>query len=274
MKLIAAIILCLFFGTAFSQDSTSVEPLPIIDLDTAALDTTILDTAALDTTIIDTTAVDTTVIDSNFTKIKSGLHFFASVGAQFIDFNERSKFQALLNTQDTTAIKQNFQKVNLTFPITAGIIWQISDMHSLGLGVGFLYSKESVILTDTTDSKEETHNFEYTLQALPIFAEYRLQISPNFLSLSDGDYFSIFARYYWMLPYTEISSSWGNAKADFDPLGNGFGIFFGYRFWEWKGLSIWGEMGYLSIEVKSSDKNGILDSWNLGGISLLIRAMF
>jgi len=256
MKLISAIILCLFFGVAFSQDSTSVELLPpIIELDTIAPDTLNLDTSSVDSV-----------------KINPGLHFFASIGAQFVNFSERSKFQTFLDEQlDSGVLRQDFQTVNLAFPITAGILWQFNDMHSLGLGAGFLYSNESVI---STDSLGETRNFEYTLQAFPVFVEYRLQISPNLISLKEGDYFSLFLRYYWMLPHTEIYSSWGNAKADFDPLGSGFGVFLGYRFWEWEGLSVWGEMGYSSIEVKSGDKNAVLDSWNLGGVSLLIRAMF
>jgi hypothetical protein len=213
------------------------------------------------------------------------LRFFVSIGAQFINFEERSKFQILLNDQYKTygnnnsedftgyaiSDKQNFEIVNLTFPIFAGVIWQFSDVHSLGFGVGFLYDNESVILTD---KQNKTHNFNYTLQAFPAFAEYRLLISPNFISLKDNDYFSLFLRYYWLLPHTEINSSWGNAKADFNPLGNGYGIFLGYRFWEWAGLSVFGEMGYLSLDAKSSTQNAILNSWNLGGISLLIRAMF
>ncbi|MCL2207655.1 MAG: hypothetical protein FWB90_06110, partial [Fibromonadales bacterium] len=106
------------------------------------------------------------------------------------------------------------------------------------------------------------------------FMEYRLLISPNLISLKNGDYFSLFLRYYWMLPGTEIYSSWGEAKADFDPLGSGYGVFLGYRFWQWEGFSIWGELGYLSLAVKSSEKDRILNSWDLGGISMMIRMAF
>ncbi len=265
-------------------------------LDTIALNTTALDTImTLDTTVTvapdtkntitilaDTSFADTIATDS--AKIKPGLYFFFSVGAQFINFKDRPKFQDLLDTQfveymndyleDPTGslpLQQNFQTVNLAFPIMAGIIWQISDMHSLGMGAGFLYDNESVILMDKDGN---TYNLKYVLQAFPIFAEYRLSISPDLISLKNGDYFSLFFRYYWMLPGTEIYSSWGKAEADFDPLGSGYGIFLGYRFWEWKNLSIWGEIGYLSLEVESGAKDRILDAWNLGGVSILLRAMF
>jgi hypothetical protein len=280
-----------FFGIAFSQDSSFVSlPQDSIVKDTVVRDSVVKDSVVentLDTTSTDTTfnitSIDTASTDS--TKIKSGLHFFVSAGAQFITFGERSKFQTLLYAkyieyekdykEDSVGyispIKQDFETVNLAFPISAGILWQFNDVHSLGLGVGFLYDNESVVLTD---KQGKIHNFKYTLQAFPAFAEYRLLISPNFISLKNNDYFSLFLRYYWLLPYTEISSSWGNAKADFNPLGNGYGIFLGYRFWEWEGLSVFGEMGYLSLDAKSSAQDRILDSWNLGGVAVLIRAMF
>jgi hypothetical protein len=271
-----------FFGIAFSQDST-----------TTAIDTTLkatpVDTAFNDTASkaapVKATPKDTASKDS--TKIKPGLHFFVSAGAHFITFKERSKFQTLLISEFkkyeddyneykdsgnySLPVRQDFETVNLTFPISAGIMWQFSDVHSLGLGVGFLYNTESVILTDKDD---KIHNFKYTIQAFPAFAEYRLLISPKLISLRGNDYFSLFLRYYWLFPPTEIKSSWGNAKADFEPLGSGYGIFLGYRFWEWMGLSIFGEMGLVSLDAKSSSEDRILDSWNLGGISILIRALF
>ena len=289
-----------FFGIAFSQDSSSVllpkdsvakDSIVENKLDTTSIDTTLkaapVDTVSIDSTL-KTTRIDTASTDS--TKIKSGLHFFVSVGAQFITFKEGSKFRDLLNAEFkeyedaykngkkdkdsanyTLPIKQDFETVNLSFPLSAGIMWQFSDVHSLGLGVGFLYNNESVILTDTLGT---IHNFEYTIQSFPVFLEYRLLISPKLISLKDNDYFSLFLRYYWLLPPTGINSSWGKAKADFEPLGSGYGIFLGYRFWEWMGLSVFGEMGFLSLDAKSSTEDGILDSWNLGGISILIRALF
>jgi len=284
-----------FFGIAFSQDSSFVllpQDSISVTKDSVVMDSVVKDSIVentLDTASIDTafkaTPVDTASADS--AKIKPGLYFFISAGAQFITFKEGSKFQTLLVSKFkeyeddyktykdsgdyTLPIKQDFETVNLSFPISAGITWLFSDVHSLGLGVGFLYDNESVILTD---KEGEIHNFKYTLQTFPIFLEYRLLISPKLISLKNNDYFSLFLRYYWLLPPTGINSSWGKAKADFEPLGNGYGIFLGYRFWEWGRFSVFGDMGFLSIDAKSSSENRILDSWNLGGISILIRAMF
>jgi DNA ligase (NAD+) len=279
--ILTTLVLCLFLCFGIAKADTDTDTLAI---DTVSVNTVSVDTISVNTVSADTAAIDTIATDS--TKIKHGIHFFISAGAQFIDFNKRSKFDAFLDVQyaeymddDYLAapdnysmpMKQNFQTVNLAFPLTAGIIWQFNDMHSLGLGAGFLYDNELVILTDKYG---KTYNFKYVLQAFPLFAEYRLQISPDLISIKNGDYFSIFLRYYWMLPGTEIYSSWGKAEADFEPFGNGYGVFLGYRFWEWESLSVWGEMGYLSIDIKSSNRNSILDAWNLGGISFMLRAMF
>jgi len=274
MKFIKAIAFCLFlcFKTVFSQDSTSVH-----------LDSLPQDSLPQDTSLAPLLVNDTTDTDS--AKTKRGLHFFASAGVQLINFKERSKFQGFLdtlydkymndymeNSADSMPQKpQDFQTVNLAFPITAGIIWQFNDMHSLGLGAGFLYDKESVILKD---NQGRFKNISYTLQAFPIFIEYRLQISQNLISIKEVDYFSILLRYYWMLPGTEVYSFWGKAEADFEPLGSGFGISLGYCFLKWEGFEIWGEMSYLSLDVKSDDEKGILDSWNLGGMSVMIKAVF
>jgi len=267
-----------FFGIAFSQDSSFV----LLPQDSIIVQDSIVQDSVVQDTVFKAIPIDTASLDS---AIKTGLHFFVSAGVHFINFKERSTFQTLLYAKyneyanDYTAdsvgyippIKQDFETVNLTFPISAGIMWQFSDVHSLGLGISFLYDNESVVITD---KKDKSHNYKYTLQAYPLFAEYRLLISPNLLSLKDNDYFSLFLRYYWLLPPTKVSSSWGNARADFEPLGNGYGIFLGYRFWEWEGLSVFGEMGILSLDAKSSTKDGILNSWNLGGISISIRAMY
>jgi len=295
MKFIKAIAFCLvfFFEIVFSQDSTSVsfDPLPqdsayvqlpqdSLPQDSLPLDSLPKDTLPQDTTLVpkDTTRADTVII-------KRGLRLFASTGVQLIDFKERSKFQGHLDEKfeeykedyknDSVGYyipqKQDFQTVNLAFPITAGIMWQFNNKHAIGLGAGFLYDNESVILKD---KQGEFKNFSYTLKAFPLFVEYRLGISENLISIKNVDYFSVLMRYYWMLPGTGISSSWDNARADFEPLGNGFGVFLTYCFSKWERVEIWGEMGYLNIDVKSSDEKSALDSWNLGGISVMVRAVF
>ncbi|MDR0516429.1 MAG: hypothetical protein LBH25_05220 [Fibromonadaceae bacterium] len=286
MKLKEIAFLCsIFLAAAWAQDSLSVDSVAVdsVAVDSVVVDSLKANSVAMDSVAVDSLAMDSLAADTSMVKLKKGLNFFIGAGVHFISFKERSRFQAILEAQFNeykeayeedslgfVPVKQDFQSVNLTFPLSTGLMWHFNDMHSLGLGLAFFYNNESVILTD---KHGETHNLKYTLQAFPIFAEYRLQVSPNLISLKNGDYFSIFLRYYWLLPNTEFYSSWGNAKADFEALGSGYGVFMGYRFWEWEGFSFWGEMGLLSLDAKGSNKNAVLSSWNLGGISILLRVM-
>ncbi|MDR2732866.1 MAG: hypothetical protein LBB36_06570 [Fibromonadaceae bacterium] len=103
MKPGIVLIFCLYLGTAFSQVETDktvpdsiIAAIDTLDTAIAVLDTL---TAISDsiTAVPDTVDYDTLITDS--AKIKPGIHFFISVGAQFIDFKDRSKFQTLLENR-------------------------------------------------------------------------------------------------------------------------------------------------------------------------------
>lgn len=220
------------------------------------------------------------------------LSVFVQPSISFLSFEERSYFQAAIDTIYTgfkaTAVnsaeslnvaKQDFQKVNFCFPITAGIQWQFREDHFLSVGIGFIYDHESVVLTDR---KSSTHSYEYTLQGVPLFLEYRMALPKNFITLSTGGLFSIAARWYWVLPGTEIYTTWGYLGAKTPLFGAGFGVSVGYLFASWKSFKLYGDIGFNSISVKSDKMfsdivpNGPEEKakWNLGGIQLQIRGSF
>lgn len=227
---------------------------------------------------------------------------FVQPAISFITFNDRDKFQEATDTvykallaeattdEESTAVsRQTFQKVNLAIPITAGIQAQIFEDHFISAGVGFIYDNESIVLTDR---RSKTHNYSYTLQAVPLYLEYRFAIPNSLISLSGESLFSVSARWYWMLPGTEIYSSWGKIEAEPKALGSGFGFSFGYLIGTWKSFRIYGDLGYTKISVKSKesfaevvplydepDEDGESEatrkaSWNLGGLQLQIRVSF
>jgi hypothetical protein len=76
------------------------------------------------------------------------------------------------------------------------------------LGGSFLYDKNLVL----TDRKDNIHNYQYTLQDFA-FPGIPLTIPKNLITLSGQSLFSIAVRWYWMLPGTEIYSSWATLKA-------------------------------------------------------------
>ena len=190
----------------------------------------------------------------------SRISIFLQPAISFLSFEEREYFQdaidtiyqefranALTEEESLSVAKQNFQKVNFCFPITGGLQFQVRQDHFLIAGIGFIYDDESVVLT-----------------------------------LSDGGLFSVALRWYWTLPGTEIYSSWGKIDADNSLLGAGFGFSVGYLIASWKGLNVFGDIGFSSIKVKS--KGSFADivpegstekaKWDIGGLQLQIRVSF
>ena len=220
------------------------------------------------------------------------LSVFVQPSISFIGFTEREYFQDAIDTiyygfkatavnsaESLNVAKQDFQKVNFCFPITAGIQWQFREDQFLSAGIGFIYDNESVVLTDR---KSNTHSYKYTLQGVPLFLEYRLALPKNFITLSTGGLFSIAVRWYWTLPGTEIYTTWGKLEAENSPFGAGFGVSVGYLFATWNNFKLYGDIGFNSISVKSNKPfssivpNGPDEKakWNLGGIQLQIRGSF
>lgn len=161
---------------------------------------------------------------------RAKLSIFGQASISFLDFEERSYFQNAIDTiyadfrsqavnaeESLYVAKQNFQKVNFCFPIMGGIQYQLMDDHFLSAGIGFIYDNESVVLTDR---KNKAHNYNYTIQGVPLFLEYRLAIPKNLITLSNGGLFSIAVRWYWTLPGTEIYTTWGKRSRE-QALGRG-----------------------------------------------------
>lgn len=220
------------------------------------------------------------------------ISIFAQPAISFLNFDERKYFQnavdtiyrefykqALTESESLTVAKQDFQKVNFCFPLSAGLQFQPIRDNFLSLGISFIYDHESVVLTDR---RNKSHNYEYTLQGTPLFLEYRLAIPRNLMAITDESLFSVAVRWYWVLPGTEIYSSWGKIDAETPPLGAGFGFSVGYLITSWKNFNIFGDVGYSSISVKSKKSyadivpDGPTDKakWNIGGLQLQIRVSF
>ncbi|WP_290958048.1 hypothetical protein [Fibrobacter sp.] len=231
--------------------------------------------------------------DADKTEHDNGrISIFLQPAISFLNFEEREYFQntvdtiyrefyrqALTESESLTVAKQDFQKVNFCFPITGGLQFQPIRDNFLSLGLSFIYDHESVVLTDR---KNKTHHYEYTIQGMPLFLEYRLAIPKNLMDLSGESLFSVAARWYWVLPGTEIYSTWGKIEAETPLYGGGFGISIGYLITSWKGFNVFGDIGYSSITVKS--KGSYADivpdgptekaKWNIGGLQLQIRIGF
>ncbi len=226
------------------------------------------------------------------TRDRSKLSIFIQPAVSFLDFPEREYFQnaidtlyysfredALTESESLSVAKQDFQKVNFCFPISAGLQYQIFPDNFVSLGLSFIYDNEAVVLTDR---KNRTHNYSYTIQGMPLFLEYRLGIPRNLMTLSGESLFSIAVRWYWVLPGTEIYSTWGQLEAKSSAVGAGFGISVGYLIANWKNFNIYGDIGYSSIKVESDKKYSDIvpdgpekkAKWNIGGLTMQVRVGF
>lgn len=222
----------------------------------------------------------------------SRISIFVQPSVSFLDFEHRKYFQnavdtiyqsfresAVTESESLNVAKQDFQKVNFCFPVSAGLQFQIAQDHFVSAGIGFIYDNESVVLMD---HRNRAHNYSYTIQGVPLFLEYRLAIPKNFLSLSNSSLFSIAARWYWVLPGTEIYTTWGQLEAKTPITGAGFGISLGYLVASWKGFNIYGDIGFSSIAVESEKKfSDIVPDgpeekvkWNIGGLQMQFRVSF
>lgn len=217
---------------------------------------------------------------------------FVQPGLSFLSFDQREYFQDAIDTiyaefkensytaaESLNVAKQDFQKVNFCFPIAGGLQVQFAQDQFISAGVGFIYDHESVVLSDKNN---RSHNYDYTIQGVPLFLEYRFGIPTNFMTLSDGGLFSIAFRWYWTLPGTEIYTTWGSLKAKNSPYGAGFGFSVGYLLASWKNINIFGDIGYSSIKVESRKSfadivpDGPTEKakWDIGGIQVQIRVSF
>lgn len=227
--------------------------------------------------------------ESKPTRDNSRLSVFVQPSISFLNFEQRTYFQDAIDTiykefksqavdaeESLYVAKQNFQKVNFCFPVSAGLQLQLHEGHFLSSGIGFIYDNESVVISDR---KNKAHNYSYTIQGVPLFLEYRIAIPTNLITLSNGGLFSLALRWYWTLPGTEIYSTWGKIEADNKPWGAGFGVSLGYLVTSWNGVNIFGDIGFSSISVKSKDSftRIVPDApnekaeWNIGGLQLQIR---
>lgn len=226
------------------------------------------------------------------TRDRSKLSIFLQPAVSFLDFPEREYFQnaidtlyysfredALTESESLSVAKQDFQKVNFCFPITAGLQYQILRDNFISAGISFIYDNESVVLTDR---KNRTHNYSYTIQGVPFFLEYRLGIPKNLMTLSGESLFSIAVRWYWVLPGTEIYTTWGKLDAKTSLLGAGFGVSVGYLIANWKNFNIYGDIGFSSIKVESNKNYSSIvpdgpekkAKWNIGGLTMQVRIGF
>ncbi len=127
------------------------------------------------------------------------LGLFVEARLQFINFEDRKVFQQHLDTlytrarRDTFNIQQgirinkvDFQKVNLTLPVSVGFEMPIGSFFRAGASVGILYTRETALLLEGS----RTRQLDYQIWWFPL--QYELQLNLSELLILSPDFPQLF----------------------------------------------------------------------------------
>ncbi|MEO6095743.1 MAG: hypothetical protein ABIW76_08695 [Fibrobacteria bacterium] len=152
------------------------------------------------------------------------------LGVNFMDFDAKETFQAALEARrarDSLKVLQNFEPVHLAFPIGLQAVLPVSGYLDLVAKTHSYWYKQTAVLGDKTSnhSGEEWFAVQANLAGIGI----RYYVPPTFLSVTGG--LGLFAQavLYWNVGNTAIYTPYGEAAADFDPLGSGYEFQFGLQ---------------------------------------------
>lgn len=218
------------------------------------------------------------------------IRFFIQPGLAFLQFDEQERFEdwadqqisqyylAALNETDSSYIsQQKFQQVLFCFPVHAGLDWQFYPGFYLTAGMGFMHTRESVILIDQRNRAQEIF---FAVQSVPAFLECRMLMPASLLTITQGRLFFMSFRWWWLLQGTELYSNYGVLKAHTDRTGQGWSLHLGYELFRSGPFQILGDFSFSAIRAQSKQtwkavvpgEQSEKAEWDLGGIQMSIRA--
>lgn len=256
----AAILVCLGAASLRAEGGEGADTLPAFRTDSAAADPfkkveagpsmwSANPTAAAKTARSDSAAGDTV------TARLRNRHPAVSVylGVDFMDFDAKETFQAALEARrarDSLKILQDYEPVHLAFPIGLQAVLPVSGYLDLVAKTHSYWYKQTAVLGD----KASNHSGEewFAVQANLAGVGLRYYVPPAFLSVTGG--LGLFAQaiVYWNVGNTAIYTPYGEAVADFDPLGSGYEIQFGLQQALTGPWRLSGGIGFIQQEFASS----------------------
>lgn len=259
MVAMAAAAILLSF-TAPSPSAQSADSLPSFRTDSAAADPfkkveagpsvwSANPTAAPKTTRSDSISADTV------TERLRNRHPAVSLylGVDFMDFDAKETFQAALEARragDSLKVLQDYEPVHLAFPIGLQAVFPVSGYLDLVAKTHSYWYKQTAILGDQASNHSGDEWF--AVQANLAGVGLRYYVPPAFLSVTGG--LGLFAQgiVYWNVGNTSIYTPYGEALADFDPLGSGYEIQFGLQKAVTGPWLMSGGIGFIQQEFASS----------------------
>lgn len=213
---------------------------------------------------------------------------------KFIDFSQRNRFQKSLDrrelelqfqqTDPSNVVKiraQEFQRVNLAFPLAIGFKFRPYYQLSCGLSGGYLYHQQETLLQIGNASQSWT----YALESFPLTFEIAHLIPIEILTIEKVDFLEVGGRIYGHYGDQSILHKGRTIHSTQEYGMDGWSAFLSYQYMAWKRLSIQTELEYATI-LASSDQTWetlIKDSteeeignasWDIGGIALGFHIMY
>lgn len=301
----------IFITFVFSISYSQVDSLK---LDSIPEDSIQADTLQSDTIQAETLQADTTQSDSLSTKklnprafggklpqraaIEKSKLYPLSVHLKgqikFLNFAQRDRFQRELDTRElqlkdqqidpalAARIRaQDFQRVNLSFPIFMGFKYRPLKDWSLGASIGYFYHQTETLLLLGDQSQE----WSYALEGFPVYVEFAHLIPESIITLDEVNYLQIGGRIYGHYSKDKLLHKGQTAQSQ-DQYGlSGWGAFLGYEYISWNRVTIYAELEYSSQQAQSSTRWDSLTpisptdpdvtaqepstiSWDYGGIAL------
>lgn len=251
--------------------------------DTISIDSSKLDSIQVDSTQLDSTQIDSIQPDSNSLeapKLNRGpfggklppkatveksklyplsVHLKGQI--KFLNFAQRDRFQRELDTRESQLKDQqidpalsariraqDFQRVNLSFPIFMGFKYRPVKDWSLGASIGYFYHQTETLLLLGDQSQE----WSYALEGFPVYVEFAHLIPESIITLDEVNYLQIGGRIYGHYSQDQLLHK-GNTAQSRDQYGlSGWGAFLGYEYMSWNRLTIYAELEYSSQEAQSS----------------------
>lgn len=213
---------------------------------------------------------------------------FFKTQIKFIDFEQRERFQKELDHAETTLKSQqvdselaariraqDFQKVNLSFPLFVGWQYRITQDLSLSGALGYLYHQQETLLQIGDNSQV----WAYILESFPLYIELSHLIPDNILSINEVNHLTIGGRIYGHYGDNRIRFGDKLIASQQESGYLGWAAFLGYEYLNWNRLTLNTEIEYSSLSAQSdsywyellpntSSEKPQSIAWDLGGIAL------
>ena len=302
---LSIVVFLLSLSTSLSAQSLPLDGLPLdrLPLDSSiALDTSLVVESQLPNLIPDSTTLDSIaklpvsssnqstppITDTDSLERIYQYAFYLKSQIRFINLSQRTLFQSELSEAETTALEQqtndesrakinaqDYQQVNLAFPILMGFKYRPTKVWALGIGMGYLYHQQETLMQLGSQNQE----WSYAVESFPIFLEVSHLISSNIIQVTDVNQFHIGARIFAHYGNNSLLSRGKVAISEKEFGYDGWGAFLGYEYFSWKYVSINTEVEYSQMTIqsklpwaellpKSQLENEALTQWDMGGIAI------